>query len=292
MEVNGQSEVVATKTPAAAATPDPNIGEEVKSIINADGTFNEGWRSVLPPELKEDKTLMQFKDFSSLAKTVVHQQRLVGLDKKKLVEIPDDKAPDSVKEAFYKAAGRPEKSTDYKFEKSPELPPEIWDDKLIESTLDELHKAGASQKVIDIIAKVENQRTIAGLKAQSELQETEFKTSTEALKTKWGNNYDANVHKGNIAIEQGVKGNAEFKARILKKFGNDPDFIEYSSNLGGHFGEHNNVKPGAPTVVSTDEIQTKINELMASEAYNKATHPNHNAVLKQVTDLFQRKHTK
>ena len=139
---DGQTEVAE----AQASTPAPESASV--SIIGEGGKFNEGWRAGLSPELQNDKTLMQFKDFEGLCKTVVNQQRMIGLDKKRLVEIPDDKSPDNVRNEFLKAAGRPEKAEDYKFAKDADIDAAAWDDDLIKSALGELYNAGATQRLL------------------------------------------------------------------------------------------------------------------------------------------------
>jgi hypothetical protein len=267
------------QTPQLPATP------EAKSIIGQDGSFSEDWRKSLPEDIRGDKTLMNFKKLPDLARTVVNQQRLIGLDKKKLVEIPDDNAPDDIKNAFYKAVGRPEKPSDYKFAKDEKLPPEIWDDGLINSSLEKLHKVGASQKVIDTIAEIENARAAAQIKAI----EASYETAQSTVQGKWGDDYEKKSHFGNLAIEKASNGNKEIKDKLINIINRDADLIEAMANLGANFAEHGNIKPNASPAVTKDEIKTKINELMASEAYNKREHPNHNAVVQQVTELHKRK---
>jgi hypothetical protein len=39
---------------------------------------NQNWRDTLPEELKNDPTLQNLNDVESLAKTVIHQQKMIG----------------------------------------------------------------------------------------------------------------------------------------------------------------------------------------------------------------------
>ena len=67
---------------------------------------NGDWKSSLPDELKNDATLQNFKDVESLAKTVVHQQKVLGS------RIPIPKT-DEEKSELYSKLGRPENSEQY-----------------------------------------------------------------------------------------------------------------------------------------------------------------------------------
>ena len=49
-----------------------------ENTVLGSGSDNQDWRSSLPDDLKNDATLQNFKDIESLAKTVVHQQKVLG----------------------------------------------------------------------------------------------------------------------------------------------------------------------------------------------------------------------
>jgi len=294
---DGQTEVVAAGEPVQPTTPAPET--KAVSIIGDDGKFSENWREKLSPELKNDKTLMQFKDFDGLCRTVVNQQRMIGLDKKRLVEVPDDKAPDNIRNEFYKAAGRPEKPEEYKFAKDPDIAEEVWDNNLIQSSLVELHKAGASQKVIDTIAKIENGRVKSMMEIFKQNGERLAKEGVDAMKVEYGAKYDRAKHLANTAISMALGENKEavdaFVNKTLSnglKLGDDPDFFKFAATLGESFSEHSNVKLNQMPAQSNDEIQTKINELMASKEYLDAKHINHKSTLEQITKLYQQKHAR
>ena len=64
------------------------------------------WRSGLPEDVAGDPSLADIKDVSSLAKSYVHAQRMVGRDK---VSIPQEGAGEDEWNSFYDRLGRPEK---------------------------------------------------------------------------------------------------------------------------------------------------------------------------------------
>ena len=89
-----------------------------------------------------------------------------------------------------------------------------------------------------------------------------------------------------------MKGESEeFKARIVDKYGNDPDLIKLLSNLGSKFAEHNIVPSTVILADTPEQVETKISELMHSDAYNNKTHANHKNVMAQVQQLFKEKNT-
>ena len=107
---------------------------------------------------------------------------------------------------------------------------------------------------------------------------------------KYGNALEQKKHIGNMAIDQAVNGDKELQERIASKFGDDPDFIEAMINLGDKFVEHGAIPSKIQPADTPDVIQTKLNELMASDAYMNKMHANHKSVMAQVQNLFQQKH--
>ena len=83
-------------------TTNDNPIQETTTVLGS-GSDNQDWRSSLPDELKNDATLQNFKDIESLAKTVVHQQKVLG----SRVPIPKT---DEEKVELYSKLGRPETS--------------------------------------------------------------------------------------------------------------------------------------------------------------------------------------
>ena len=70
---------------------------------------SEDWRSSLSDEIKNDATLSNIKDLDSAAKTLIHQQKMLGS------RIPKPKT-DEERSELYNKLGRPEESSGYKLE--------------------------------------------------------------------------------------------------------------------------------------------------------------------------------
>ena len=267
-----------TTTAAAASQTVP------PAVIGPDGKFTEKWREALPEDIRGEPSLATFKDVQNLAKSYVNAQRMVGKNK---VAIPGETSSAGEWEEFWKAAGRPETAKDYGLKRPAEVPEEFYNAPLAEKAQELFHKIGLSKKQSDALFAFNTEALVAGLKTQKAEREAAMQGLQDGLHKEWGAAYQEKVHLGNVAIEQGVAGNEEFKDRLVERFGNDPDFIRFAANLGAKFAEHG-VK-GSPTPTPAD-IDEKISTLMNSDAYMKAGHPGHKAAVEQVHRLFERKH--
>ena len=245
---------------------EPTTSEPV-SIIGQDGKLAEKWYETdyVPEEYRKEPVLQRLGSFSDVVKSLVNAERVVGKDK---FTLPNEKSLPQEWEDFYSKIGRPKTATDYKFAKDETLPKEVWDDNLIGSALTELHKVGASQKVIDVIAGIENKR-VAEMIAQYESNRVKTAEKTvETLKKDWSDSFDQKILAGNVAVNKGVNGDKEFQGRLLNLrladgslLGDNLDFTKFTSNLGSMFGEHSaSEKGGQKSMSDIDSEIKKIND--------------------------------
>lgn len=266
-------------TPVTPSTP------TVTSFIGEDGTFKEGWTGVLDEGYRNEKCLTTVKNFKNLAKFAVDTKRMVGENK---IAIPSEKSTEQEWNEWYKAAGRPETSEDYNFKRPDSLPEEYWNPDFAKSAQTLMHKIGLSKKQAEALFKFNTENVMKVRNDEKIAAETEMVNLKDGLFRDWGNAYEQKVHLGNCAVEEGCGGNVELKERIKEKFCNDPDFIRFAANLGSKFAEHKS--PNFSSVPTPSDIQTKINELMQSDAYKNGRHPGHTAAVAAVQALFVQKH--
>jgi hypothetical protein len=100
------------------------------------------------------------------------------------------------------------------------------------------------------------------LQNRKNAEEAEKAELKGGLTMEYGNAYDQKIHLGNIAVNEGTLGDEEFKNRLTGKFGNDPDFIRFSVNMGSKFAEGK--PPNFSAIPTPSDLQTQINDLMAS----------------------------
>jgi len=272
-----EDEQVATSTVPTTEPP------KVTSFIADDGSLKEGWTGVLDEGYRNEKCLATVKNFKTLAKFAVDTKRMVGENK---IAIPTEKSTEQEWNEWYKAAGRPE-TADYGFKRPDNLPEEYWNPDFAKNAQELMHKIGLSRKQAEALFKFNTENVLRTLNDEKIADETEDIALKEGLHQDWGSAYEQKVHLGNCAVEEGCAGDTEFKERIKDKFCNDPDFIRFAANLGGKFAEHK--APGFSNVPTPSDIQTKINELMQSDAYKNGQHPGHKAAVAAVQALFVQK---
>jgi len=278
---------------ATATTTEGGTSEATPvSMIGEDGNFVKDWQKLLSDEtLHEDKTLQTIKNVDGLAGIVVSTKRMVGADK---ISIPNENTTDEEMEAWHTAGGRPPTATDYNLTRPENFPEEQWSDELALSWMELFHKIGLNQKQVNTIFEKSNLDILTNLKAQNDEIITYQQESKDSLFRRWGAAYEPKKHQGNYAIEKGTGGDAEFKDRLLNiklegggRLGDNPDFMEYSSNIGGKFAEHGDIVESH--IATPGDIQAEIDKEMQTEAYQSRRHPGHKAMVKKVSLLFQEK---
>jgi len=269
-QVTASTEVVDTTDAGITATP---------SFVSIDGTLAKDWTSSLDSDLREDKTLGLFTNVKDMAKSYVNARKMIGKDK---IAIPNDKSTPAEWDAYYEAGGRPKTVADYKLDYPKDMPvPEVAD--LKNAWMAVAHQNGLSQKQAASAYDFYNKIVKEAVTQNAQTEELAMKEADDQLKDKWGKAYEQKLHFGNVAIEHGVNGDEELKSRLTEKYGNDPDFIMFASNLGDKFAEHRTISQNIPT---PGDIQTRINDLMQQPAYMNRDNPGHKAAVELVQKLF------
>jgi len=270
---------------AAAGAAVENTATVPTSMVGEDGNFVDGWQKMLSDEtLHEDKALQQLKNVDGLAKSYVMTKRMVGADK---IAIPSENTTDEEMEAWHTAGGRPPTAVDYNIAKPEGFPEEHWNNDLALAAQDLFHKIGLNSKQVAAIMEFNNGNVMAAMKVQNDAIVANRQEIKDGLYKDWGAAYDSKAHQGNYAINKGTGDDIEFRTRLTAKFGDDPDFIRFASNIGGKFAEHGDiVESHAQTPAN---LQEAIDKEMQTEAYKKGSHPGHKAAVKRVSLLFQEK---
>ena len=255
--------------------PDPVVDPVVASVADpiyfgTDGVLNEGWQGTLSEELREDKTLQVFKNVGDLAKSYVSARGMIGKD---TMAVPSDTSTEGEWQEYHKAGGRPETVEDYDL-KAPEGFPEELATKIfpadrITKWKERFFKGGVSQKAARDFINEFAQDMLIDYKAVEQAKVTQKEELASGLATDWGAAFEQNKHLGNMVIVEGTAGDDEFKARLTEKFGNDPDFVRFSANLGKKFAEGK--PPGFATIPTPNDYQDQIDALMADPLYTKGT---------------------
>lgn len=255
------------------------------SMIGEDGNFVEGWQKMLKDEtLHEDKTLQTIKNVDGMANILVSTKRMVGANK---ISVPNENTTDEEWESWHTAGGRPPTAADFNIARPDDFPEENWNNDIALAAQDLFHKIGLNTKQAAAITEFNNANIMAAVKTQNDAIIANRQEIKDGLFKDWGAAYPQKEHQGNYAIEKGAGGDAELKARLTAKFGDDPDFIRFASNIGGKFAEHGDIVDSH--IATPGDIQAEIDKEMQTEAYKSRKHPGHKASVKKVSQLFQEK---
>lgn len=279
----GTTDTTGTGT-ATAVQPTP-------PLVNADGELREGWRDSLPEDIRADKVFDRVSNWEGMAKTLASAEKMIGRNK---VAVPNEASDEAEWDAFYLAGGRPDTAADYGFTRPEELAEEYYSEERSKKYMELFHKIGLSKKQAQAIFDTHNADIVAHLALNKQNAELEMETLKNGLALDWGNAYEQKKHLGNVAVEQGVNGDEEFKVRLTNKFGNDPDFIRFAANVGSRFVEHGAVDT-SKLIPTPGDIQAQIDEEVAKPVYGADyakhgfTKAQHQAQVAKVSALFQQK---
>lgn len=273
------------------------------STQESNTTVDIDWGNVIPAELQEKDTFKNILASENpgveLAKQLDSAQELIG---KKSV-LPGEDASDEDWAKFVESI-RPESADKYEL---PKL--DLGEDKkeiqeYIETTLDQdftkkvmnkMHELGVPKRIADpLSAWYLNE--FAGIAEETfkshRTAELELHSHFDALtKTHFGHDESKTLKAGKEFIN-------ELVPKELHKYmdGLPNEALLMFAAAGVQHAEkyksQDNFKPGTTTSTGTETlagVDTRMNELMASEAYQKTMHPQHEAVLTEVRELSKQK---
>ncbi len=193
---------------ANAGAGDNNANVAPVGLLNADGTFTEGWLDRLPEELAEAKpTLGKFQNFGDLAKSYVSLQTVIG-KKANAVAVPNEKSTPEEIAAYRKAVGVPDAPDGYKLK--PEQLPEglTWDDELGKGFAEIAHRHNIPAAAMQELAARYMASETAKLEEYSKSANAELEAGKTELRKEFGGNYEANI---------------QLAARVANTVGLDPE---------------------------------------------------------------------
>lgn len=262
-----------------------NVEEVVNATPEATSTTTEDWRSTLPDDLKSDAQLERIKDVPTLAKSYIHAQRMVGVDK---IPVPPKTATDDDWGQVYSRLGRPDDPTGYEIKADGQV---ITEDNL-GNIKDTFHKIGLNNTQAEKLLGWYGDTIKSSLESQErngELEATaQFENAEKALRQEWGKAYDERLSTANnIADKFGFSALLEQTDSSGNKLGNNPDFIKAVYNVSEAVGEHGNVGQTKNEIMTPAQATLEINSLRQSEAYKNDRHPEHRQAVEAMSKLYE-----
>tara|TARA_R110000744_G_scaffold1254_8_gene4394 strand:- start:4497 stop:5315 length:819 start_codon:yes stop_codon:yes gene_type:complete len=260
----------------------------VEEIVNATPVETgevENWRSSLPDELKGDAQLERIKDVSTLAKSYIHAQRMVGADK---IPVPPKTATDDDWSQVYSRLGRPDDPAGYEIKADGQV---ITEDNL-GNIKDTFHKIGLNNTQAEKLLGWYGETIKSSMESQElngELETTtQIENAEKALRQEWGKTYDDRLSTANVMAEKfGFSELLEQTDSTGNKLGNNPSFIKAIYNISESVGEHGNVGQTKNEVMTPAQATLEINSLRQGEAYKNDRHPEHRQAVEAMSRLYE-----
>jgi hypothetical protein len=242
---------------------------------------NQNWKDTLPDELKNDPTLENYKDVESLAKTVVHQQKMMG----NRIPMPKN---DEEKAELYSKLGRPDEPDKYDLA-IPDSHKQHFHDTALNNFKNVAHQIGLNNDQVNALIDYQ----VKELDAQQNLVNagsTNQKEEVEAgLKKEWGYDFDKNLRAAQRAMQ--VYADDELMDLMNTEVGNNPAVIKLFARLGKDVTEDmaQNTQNNSLQVSPLDAKQ-EIQQIMAdtSHPYFDASNPEHKNAVEHMRQLHEK----
>ncbi len=228
-------------------------------------------------------------DVQTLAKSYIHAQKAIGSDK--IVKPSKHATADDWKKTF-KDLGVPDEK-DYKIDLNDEEKTSI--DKGFQEFFSKL---SAQEQLFPDKAKKVLLESVKFIQQKEVERQNQLKLDSEkaiaGLKTEWGAAYDVKTQQANLAFKTFGKDIPELESFLVKSgLGNNPAVIKMFAAVGETLkeGKIMNQNPsGGMGVMTPKEALHKANEILGgsqTHPYYNTSHPNHNAAVQEVRELFQ-----
>jgi hypothetical protein len=260
----------------------------------------------LPEDIRAEPSLQSIKDITSLAKSYVSAQRMIGgsiripsqeagkeqVDEfmKKLESVPGvTRIPDfsdkAAADAFFNKLGRPESPDKYEIKLDPKLSPS---QEQLQTFLQEAHKAGLNRQQVQTIMDFESKRTLHSME-QFEKQKA---GAQEALKQVWGNDYKNKMEGAKLVLSQyAEKFPDAVKDLVNSSAGNNPVILSALAQLGQMMVEKGSlVGAKAPVYgLTPEEARSQISDIRNNKQHpvNNARAPGHREAVAKLERLYQ-----
>ena len=268
--------------------------ESTGSIISEGGssTDTSTWYSDLPDEMQQADVVQSSKTFEDFAKTAIHAQSMVGMDKVAIPAKDDDPGWAGV----WDKLGRPEESSGYKMPEDA-VPVEgagLSEDG-VKAFLGRAHELGLSQRQAAGLYGwyVKDQVNGVAETAQSNIQNAR-EESISSLKREFGQAFDERLGHARSAVTQ--FGGDDLKAILDSSgLGDNPVVVRAFANIGKAMADdslyQSGERPGIGGALSPVDARAEIETLQKDEdfisAYMSRAHPGHEEALKKFSELHR-----
>jgi len=278
-------------TVAEKATP------EIKASTNVD------FMTLIDEQVRTQSNIKDFKDATSLAKSYLELQKMVGGS---LRIPPKDASPEAKQDFFNKIKdidgillkddpnlalklGRPESADKYDIE---QMVPEEFRGTL-KTDIEGFKKIAFDLGLSNDQAKKMAEKQIEIIKGNNEKVAEDRRKAEESLKKLWGQDYDNRLSAAKqVAKIYGEKFGEDIKNLVQGPSGNNPALLHMLSELAetykekGHEGL-SDTNLGMTPELAKQRIREKRTDRGFMEAYNNAKHPGHGKAVAELEALYR-----
>ena len=215
------------------------------------------FKSLIPEDYKEEKSLQNFSNMDDFVKSYLHSQKLVGADK---IPVPNKMATDDDWKAVYDRLGRPETPDGYKYD----LPKETkLEEKTLKAFSEEAHKLGLLPKQAQGIINYYNSLAEQTEQAATVNEEAARAEAEVELRKEYGPAYDLKIAQArNLATNTfGSDFLRNTKLADGSVLGNHPQVVRAFADLASKMSEDSIVQGEATSAMTVKEIDSEIESL-------------------------------
>jgi len=262
MDVDAGEQALSSPEPVKTAVP--------KALIGDKGQLLEGWRDkYVPEDLRSYKIFDSVQDLPSMAKMLVHQEQTLRRQGK---IIPDENAPKSVWDVFYKSIGRPDNPGDYKFTKPEDISAEDLSTEGLNEAYKLFYQAGFNQKQAEMVLNLycENLRAMDTLLEQQ--QQQEFEQAEQLIMQESGTAMESLQHLANKLINNNTTDwPQEKKEKFIEAVNSNnlrPYLFSFLSNVQKKFEQHRMIPESEYMTGKTpSQVNSELSELRSMPGY-------------------------
>lgn len=238
------SDLTETSNPSAGGTPAAGAsdGAGASGAPAAGGAPAPVFADTLPADIRTDAAFRDIRDLDGLARGYLGAQKLIGIPRDRLLELPADPANTEAMGRLYDRLGRPEAPDKYAF-KTDGLPEGVTRDEATETWFRQVaHKEGLSMAQAARIFDAWNVYVGGRIGAKTAADATAHAAAETALKTEWGAAYDEKLRIAKDALRHYGGAKAE---EIAARYGSDPDLARIFAEVGEVLREHGVIGRGS-----------------------------------------------
>ena len=237
----------------------------------------------LPEDLRGEPSLKNFTNVGALAKSLVHAQKMIGMDK---IPVPGKHSTADDWNVIYSKLGRPETPNDYQFETNLDA-----SDPGLQQFKEVAHSIGLNADQANKILNFYGELSESGQQTLAAQQQQVREQSELDLRKDWGLAFDKKIQQADNVFQKFFPNEMkEIKLENGNLLGNDPQFIKALAGLADNFSEDNMTAENDLTM-TPDDAQREIEKLTApGTPYWDKKHPGHQAAVEEVFMLQNMKH--